>query len=112
VLEVARVVTPVTAPAEETFKAEEAIVKASLAEPIPIVSAVVLSVPMFMILPAVPVPIFTVFALLLVPRFTVPVEPESSVKTPVVPEVMFKADPAAEATVKAPLSAILCEEKV
>ena len=52
-------VTPLTAPREETLKAVEPIVKASLAEPMPIVSATVLSVPILIVLPAVP-PIVTV----------------------------------------------------
>lgn len=60
----------------------------SSAEPIAIVSEVVLSVAILMVLPAVPVPIFIVLALLPVPRLTAPVVPESSVRALVVSDVI------------------------
>jgi hypothetical protein len=80
-----------------------AIVSVSSAEPIVIVSAVVLSLAILIAFPAVPVAMLTVFALLLVPRLTVPVDPESSVNA---------LAPAADLMVKAPESAILFVVKV
>jgi hypothetical protein len=73
----------VAAPADVIFQLEPVIEVLSNADPMVMVSAVVLFVPMFIILPWVPVPIFIVFALLPVPRLTVPVVPESSVRLPV-----------------------------
>jgi hypothetical protein len=58
----------VAAPSTETV---------SNADPILIVSAVVLSVAILSVLPAVPVPMLTVLELLPVPKFTVPEVPES-----------------------------------
>jgi hypothetical protein len=69
-----------------------AIVTVSRAEPKAMVSAVVLSLAMFTVLPAVPVPMLTIFALLLVPRLTVPVVVESRVNAPVPFELMVKAE--------------------
>jgi hypothetical protein len=59
--------------------ADPRIVVVSRAEPILIVSAVVLLVAILIIFPAVPVPMLTVLALLPVPRLTAPVVPESRV---------------------------------
>ena len=52
----------------------------SRADPILIVSAIVLSVAIFTVLPALPVPRFIVFALFPVPKLSAPVVPESMVK--------------------------------
>lgn len=52
--------------------------------------------------PAVAVPMVIAFTALAVPMFIPPVEPESIVIAPVVPEVMFKAEAAAEESVTAP----------
>ena len=60
------------------FKPVDASESASSAEPIAIVSADVLLVPMSMMSPAVPVPRLIVIALLPVPRLTMPVVPASS----------------------------------
>lgn len=73
-----------------------AMVTVSRAEAILTVSAVVLSVAMLIVLPAVPVPMLMVLALLLTPRLIVPVVPESRVSAPVVPEVRERALPAAD----------------
>ena len=64
---------------------------ASSAEPMAIVSAVVLLVPMLMVLPAVPVPRLMVLALLPVPRLRTPVVPESMVRAAVAPDLIVKA---------------------
>ena len=103
VLEVAIVVMPVKAPAVETLKAVEEMENVSRAEPMAMVSAVVLSVPMLMVLPAVPVPILMVLALLPVPRLTFPVVPESRVRA-LAPEALLM--------VRVPESAILLVVKV
>ena len=63
----------------------------SSAEPMLIVSATVLFVPMLMISPALPVPMLRVLAKLPKPRLTVPVVPESRLSAPVVPEVIARA---------------------
>lgn len=85
--------TPVRAPALDTFKPVEAIVRLSRAEPRTMVSAVVLLLPMLIALPAVPVPILIVLALLPVPRFTVPVVPESKVTALLVLDVRVRVEP-------------------
>lgn len=61
---------------------------ASRAEPMFMVSAFELSVPMLTVSPAVPVAILTVLALLPVPRFTAPVVPESRVMAEVVVDLI------------------------
>ena len=80
VLEVAIVVIPERAPSVEALKAVDAMEKVSKAEPMAIVSAVVLFVPIFMPLPDVPVPILIV-----------PVVPESKVSAFVVADLMVRA---------------------
>lgn len=63
----------------------------SRAEPRVIASAVVLSVPILIVFPAVPVPILMILALLPVPRLTVPVVPESRVSAFIPVEVIVPA---------------------
>ena len=77
---------PVKAPLEVRFRPLEVIVSESSADPIVRVSIVVLSVPIFMAFPPIPVPMLIVLELFPVPKFTVPVVPESTVTEPVVPD--------------------------
>ena len=90
-LVVAPIETKLAAPVFVTFQFAPVIAVLSKAEPMFMVSVVVLFVPMFMAFPAVPVPMFTVFALFPVPTFTSPVVLESSVIEFPAPDVMVNA---------------------
>ena len=78
----------------------EFIVRESRAEPIAIVSATVLFVPIFITLPAFPVPRLIVLALFPFPIF----------KLPVVPESIVRSDVGAEFKVRAPAPVITAPE--
>ena len=82
-----RPVAPVITPPLEIFSLFEEIESESRAEPIVIVSNIVLSLPIFIALPPAPVPMFIVFPVLPLPRLTVPEVPESRVTDPIDPEV-------------------------
>jgi hypothetical protein len=79
------------------------ILTVSKVEPMAIVSAAVLSVPMLIEFPEVPVPILMVFALLPVPKLTLPVVPESSVNAEEVVDLIVpapaKVNPVAEVAI-------------
>src|SRR3989344_7033838 len=78
------------APAADILQLASVMETSSRADPIEMVSALVLLVPILIVFPAVPVPRLIVLASLLVPRFTIPVVPESSVIALEVVEAMVK----------------------